>query len=180
MLINVHIEHVQIVIVHQVLFHSMMIFVMNFVVVQIYAILFHYVYTIIFILSYLYCLFILIAFLSETHGVSTKRSTPSSAPPSTAPPAPAVTTPKNSPPAHEIYIVNEVVNDEHVFSSSGDVQENHDDDLLVNKGGAKGKHSWDDTITWHRVSYGTGFGNRIVSMSKLIILVMPIFIALLF
>lgn len=84
-----------------------------------------------------------------------------------------------SPPTTLIYIVNEIVNNERKSSTDREQSEGKDDSLL-----SKSQFNTSDPdsfgITWERVPYHKGFSNRVVSISKFLVLLMPVLLIVLF
>ncbi|CAF5224936.1 unnamed protein product, partial [Rotaria magnacalcarata] len=56
----------------------------------------------------------------------------------------------------------------------------HGDETSVHKFNLKESDPLNYNINWERISYNKDFGNRVVSMGKLVILIMPILLVLLF
>jgi hypothetical protein len=92
---------------------------------------------------------------------------------------PARPTTTRSPSTTLIYIVNEIVNNERKSSTYREQSEGKDDSLL-----SKSQFNTSDPdsfgITWERVPYHKGFSNRVVSISKFLVLLMPVLLIVLF
>ncbi|CAF1283572.1 unnamed protein product [Rotaria sordida] len=80
----------------------------------------------------------------------------------------------------EVYVVNEIVNGEKIpptFTDSSD----QDDDLNVASSQSYGSQTvGSGIINWDRIPYDKDFSNRVVSISKLVILIIPVLLVLIF
>ncbi|CAF3529510.1 unnamed protein product [Rotaria socialis] len=83
-------------------------------------------------------------------------------------------------PTPAVYVVNEIVNEESRILANGDATYEQDDGTSVHKFNPKESDPLSYNVNWERVPYNTDFSNRVVSMSKLAILIMPILLVLLF
>ncbi|CAF1263499.1 unnamed protein product [Adineta steineri] len=79
----------------------------------------------------------------------------------------------------KLYIVNEIVNNGETPLIYRD-EINEKGDTLLSKLQLNASNPDTFGIQWDRVPYDTGFSNRIVSLSKLVILLLPILLVLLF
>lgn len=88
------------------------------------------------------------------------------------------TTQRRRPATSRMYVVNEIVNNDPKSSS----KESSEEDNEVNKPKLKFNASNPATfgINWKRIPFEKDFGNPAASISKLLILIMPILIVLLF
>jgi hypothetical protein len=86
------------------------------------------------------------------------------------------TTIKRTSPTTRVYIVNEIVNDGRKSPSYSDEQE----DSLLNKLQLNASDPATFGINWERVPYDKAFSNRVASISKLLVLIIPILLVLLF
>ncbi|CAF2916181.1 unnamed protein product [Rotaria sp. Silwood2] len=81
--------------------------------------------------------------------------------------------------AQEIYVVNEIVdNEEKVPSSLNNNEE--DDDLKHSQSNSHRSQAVNSVINWEPVHYDKDFSNRVASISKLLILIIPVLLVLIF
>ncbi len=88
------------------------------------------------------------------------------------------TTIRESSATQRVYVVNEIVNNGKKSSSKENSEEQ--DNTLFSRLQLNASDPASFGINWERVPYGKGFSNRVASISKYLILIMPILLVLLF
>ncbi|CAF3765451.1 unnamed protein product, partial [Rotaria sp. Silwood1] len=80
----------------------------------------------------------------------------------------------------EIYVVNEILKNGKKSPSSTDSSEDDSIDVSKSKSKPYGSQTGNYGANWERISYDSAFSIRVESISKLLILIMPVLLVLIF